>query len=279
MPPPGSCHDLSIHSFIHQNCCQLMKPASAIVLLLLTFCLHVAGQTPGQTVKVHVSDEAGQPLPGITVQVKGTPRKYVTNATGDLTINNVPAGAVLVFSGVNVEEMELAVDGRTELTTRLKRKVAALEDVVVTGFQRIDRKKFTGSAVTVKADSIKIDGVTDISRMLEGRAAGVSIQNVSGTFGTAPKVRIRGATSISGENKPLWVIDGVVLEDIVNVSNEQLTSGDASTLLGSAVAGLNINDIETFDILKDASAAALYGARAMNGVIVITTKKGKAGTP
>jgi len=256
-----------------------MNTVRATVLLLFAFCLQVAGQTPGQTVKVHVADEAGQPLAGITVQVKGTPRKYVTNATGDLTISNVPSGAVLVFTGVNVEDIELAVDGRAELTARMKRKVAALEDVVVTGFQRIDRKKFTGSAVTVKADSIKLDGVNDISRMLEGRAAGVSIQNVSGTFGAAPKVRIRGATSINGENKPLWVIDGVVLEDIVNVSNEQLSSGDPSTLLGSSVAGLNINDIETFDILKDASAAALYGARAMNGVIVITTKKGKAGAP
>jgi TonB-linked SusC/RagA family outer membrane protein len=256
-----------------------MKRASSTVLLLLAFFLYASGQPTGQNVTVHVSDESGQPLAGITVQVKGTPRKYVTNVTGDLTITNVPAGAFLVFSGVNTEEIELAVNGRAELTARLKKKVAALEDVVVTGFQRIDRKKFTGSAVTVKADSIRIDGVTDISRMLEGRAAGVSIQNVSGTFGTAPKVRIRGATSINGENKPLWVVDGVVLEDIVNVSNEQLTSGDASTLLGSSVAGLNINDIETFDILKDASAAALYGARAMNGVIVITTKKGKAGAP
>src|SRR5258708_38441880 len=94
----------------------------------------------------------------------------------------------------------------------------------------MERKKFTGAPVTIKADSIRIDGVNDISRMLEGRAAGVSIQNVSGPLGTAPKVRIRGATSINGENKPLWVVDGVVREDIVNVSNEQLTSGDASTL-------------------------------------------------
>ncbi|HEY4208520.1 MAG TPA: SusC/RagA family TonB-linked outer membrane protein, partial [Puia sp.] len=256
-----------------------MSTVRATLLFLFLWCLHAAGQSPGQPVKVHVSDEAGAPLAGITVQIKGTPRKYVTGANGDLTINNVPAGAVLVFSGVSVEDVELAVDGRSEMTARLKRKVSALEDVVVTGFQRIDRRKFTGSAVTVKADSIKLDGVTDISRMLEGRAAGVSIQNVSGTFGTAPKVRIRGATSINGENKPLWVVDGVVLEDIVNVSNEQLTSGDASTLLGSSVAGLNINDIETFDILKDASAAAVYGARAMNGVIVITTKKGKSGAP
>ena len=103
------------------------------------------------------------------------------------------------------------------------------------------------------------------------------MQNVSGTFGTAPKVRIRGATSINGDNKPLWVVDGMVLEDIVNISNDQLSSGDPTTLLGSAVAGLKTNDIERFDILKDASAAALYGARAMNGVVVITTKKGHSG--
>jgi len=258
-----------------------MRLARLTVFFLLVLGIYTTSQGQGvsQTVTLHVTDENGTALAGITIQVKGTPRKYVTNAAGELTINNVPTEAVLIFSGVNVEGMEMKVNGRTDLTAHLKIKVAALEDAVVTGFQRIDRKKFTGAAVTVKADSIRIDGVNDISRMLEGRAAGVSIQNVSGTFGTAPKVRIRGATSINGENKPLWVIDGVVLEDIVNVSNEQLTSGDASTLLGSSVAGLNINDIETFDILKDASAAALYGARAMNGVIVITTKKGKSGAP
>src|SRR4030095_14022443 len=89
----------------------------------------------------------------------------------------------------------------------------------------------------------------------------------------------RGATSINGDNKPLWVIDGVVQEDIINISNDQLSSGDPTTLLGSSVAGINSNDIETFDILKDAAAAALYGARAMNGVVVITTKKGRIGKP
>jgi TonB-linked SusC/RagA family outer membrane protein len=256
-----------------------MRLARLTVFFLLVFglCNSGQGQAVNQTVTIHVTDENGTALPGITVQVKGTPRKYVTNAAGELTINNIPSDAVLVFSGVNIEGQEIKTGGKTDLAAHLKIKVAALEDAVVTGFQRIDRKKFTGAAVTIKADSIRTDGVNDISRMLEGRAAGVSIQNVSGTFGTAPKVRIRGATSINGENKPLWVIDGVVLEDIVNVSNEQLTSGDASTLLGSSVAGLNINDIETFDILKDASAAALYGARAMNGVIVITTKKGRSG--
>src|SRR5204863_1147144 len=148
-----------------------------------------------------------------------------------------------------------------------------------TGFQQIQRKKFTGAAVTLKADDVKLNGVADVSRMLEGRAAGVSVQNVSSTFGSAPKIRVRGATSINGDNKPLWVVDGVVLEDIINISNDQLSSGDPTTLLGSSVAGINANDIETFDILKDAAATALYGARAMNGVVVITTKKGRAGKP
>jgi TonB-linked SusC/RagA family outer membrane protein len=249
-----------------------------VLFLLLAIGLRVSAAPP-IIVKGHVLDEEGKGVPGIVVQVKGTDHKYVTDADGQFVIHDLDPKAILVFSGINIETLEIGANGRTELSVQVKYKVQAIADVVVTGYQRIDRKKFTGAAVTLNADSIKLDGVTDVSRMLEGRAAGVSIQNVSGTFGTAPKVRIRGATSITGENKPLWVIDGVVLEDVVNVSNEQLSSGNASTLLGSSVAGLNASDIETFDILKDASATALYGARAMNGVISITTKKGKSGKP
>jgi TonB-linked SusC/RagA family outer membrane protein len=234
---------------------------------------------PPITVKGRITDEDGKAVQGINVQVKGSARVVLADANGVFMLRDVDDKAVLVFSGVNIETQEIHVNGKTDLSITVKYKVSEIADVVVTGFQKIDRKKFTGAAVTLKLDSIKIDGVTDVSRMLEGRAPGVSIQNVSGTFGSAPKIRIRGATSITGENKPLWVVDGVVLEDVVNISNEQLSSGDASTLLGSSVAGLNASDIETFDILKDASATALYGARAMNGVIVITTKKGKAGRP
>lgn len=154
---------------------------------------------------------------------------------------------------------------------------AKMDEVVVTGFQSINKKRFSGAVVTVKGSDVKMEGFTDASKMLEGRVAGVSVQNVSGTFGTAPKIRIRGATSLSGENAPLWVVDGVVLESPVNISNDQLSSGDPSTLIGSSIAGLNANDIASFTVLKDASATALYGARAMNGVVVITTKKGRTG--
>ena len=114
--------------------------------------------------------------------------------------------------------------------------------------------------------------MADISRGLEGRSAGVSIQNISGTFGTAPKIRVRGATSIYGNSKPLWVVDGVIQDNVVDVGADDLSSGDAVTLISSAIAGLNPDDIESFQILKDGSATSIYGAKAMAGVIVITPK-------
>ncbi|HKO79340.1 MAG TPA: SusC/RagA family TonB-linked outer membrane protein, partial [Chitinophagaceae bacterium] len=230
------------------------------------------------TIRGKIVDTLGSPLSGVSVAVKNTKTGTSTNQSGDFVLNGVPARSVLVISYVGLETQEIALAaGQTLVNITMHVDVASLQDVVVTGFQRIDKKKFTGAAVTLKAEDVKIDGVADVSRMLEGRAAGVSVQNVSSTFGSAPKVRVRGATSINGDNKPLWVVDGVVLEDIINISNDQLSSGDPTTLLGSSVAGISANDIESFDILKDAAATALYGARAMNGVVVITTKRGRAG--
>jgi TonB-linked SusC/RagA family outer membrane protein len=163
----------------------------------------------------------------------------------------------------------------------LEEDITTLKEVSVvsTGYQDVEERLFTGAVVKLDAKDIKTEGTTDLGRMLQGRAAGVSVQNVSGTFGAAPKIRVRGATSITGDNKPLWVIDGVVLEDVINVSAEQLTTGDPSTLIGSSVAGLNADDIASITVLKDASATALYGARAKDGVIVITTKRGRVGAP
>lgn len=223
--------------------------------------------------------EDGAILGQVSVENLDTKRGVFTSAAGEFAID-AHNGDSIRFSYVGKSAKTIMYKGQTFINVSLSNEGdKALSEVIVTGFQNIDKKKFSGASVRLKADEIKTDGVTDVSRMLEGRAAGVSVQNVSGTFGSAPKVRVRGATSIMGENKPLWVVDGVVLEDLVNISNDQLSSGDPATLLGSAVAGLNANDIESFDILKDAAATALYGARAMNGVIVITTKKGKIGKP
>lgn len=248
------------------------------LFLFIFFSTKLSAQQ--NTVTGRIIDSAGNPLPGVSVVVKGTKNGTTTNPQGEFRLSSVPARGNLVISYVGLATQQISfVAGQSSINLVLREDAASLQDVVVTGFQRINKKNFTGAAVTLKAEDVKIDGVIDVSRMLEGRAAGVAVQNVSSTFGSAPKVRIRGATSINGENKPLWVVDGVVLEDIINISNDQLSSGDPTTLLGSSVAGINANDIETFDILKDASATALYGARAMNGVIVITTKKGRAGKP
>lgn len=225
------------------------------------------------------SEENGAPLANVSITILQTKKGVETDAAGNFVIY-AKDGDNIQFSYVGRTPKVITYHNQSTLNvTLVSGPDRTLSEVVVTGYQNIDKRKFSGAAVGLKAEDVKIDGMTDVSRMLEGRAAGVSVQNVSSTFGTAPKVRVRGATSINGDNKPLWVVDGVVLEDVVNISNDQLSSGDAVTLLGSSVAGLNVNDIESFDILKDAAAAALYGARAMNGVIVITTKKGKIGRP
>jgi TonB-linked SusC/RagA family outer membrane protein len=223
-----------------------------------------------------VRDKNGAPLPGVSVREKGVSNGVSTNDAGDYVIT-VKEGATLVFNYMGYKTREMAVSKEGLINVSLEEDAAQLREVnvVSTGYQTLDRKMFTGSASLVKADDAQRNGVPDISRMLEGQVAGVSVQNVSGTFGAAPKIRVRGATSLSGDNKPLWVVDGIILEDIVNISNDALSTGDANTLIGSSVAGLNPDDIESFNILKDAAATAMYGARAMNGVIVVTTKKGR----
>jgi TonB-linked SusC/RagA family outer membrane protein len=219
----------------------------------------------------------GQPVPGVSVFVKGTNVVTTTNEKGEYQIAAKDATSILVFRYLGFKTVEAVVGARTTINVELEEDANQLKEVniVSTGYQNLDRKLFTGSVTKISAKDSERSGVPDISRMLEGQAAGVSVQNVSGTFGAAPKIRVRGATSLSGDNKPLWVVDGIILEDVVNISNEALSTGDASTLIGSSVAGLNPDDIESFNILKDAAATAMYGARAMNGVIVVTTKKGR----
>ncbi|EHQ25161.1 SusC/RagA family TonB-linked outer membrane protein [Mucilaginibacter paludis] len=232
----------------------------------------------GKVVESSGPNSTGDVLIGVTILEKGTRNAVATGQNGDYQIK-VKENAILVFSMIGYKTQEISVTGKTTIVVSLEPTANNMKEVVVTGYQDIKKKLFTGAATTLKAADAKRDGIADVSRMLEGRVAGVSVQNVSGTFGAAPKIRIRGATSITGENKPLWVVDGIILEDVVNISNEQLSTGDPSTLLGSAVAGINPDDIESFEILKDATATSLYGARAMNGVIIITTKKGRVGNP
>ena len=250
-----------------------MEKRLSMVLASLFLCIGMAF-AQGKISGTVISQDDGMPVIGASVLVQGTKTGTVTDIDGNFTLDNVE-GKKLVISYVGMESQ--TVTARNGMKVTLKADSHSLQEVVVTGMTVQDKRLFSGATTKVNANDAKIDGVADISRSLEGRAAGVSVQNVSGTFGTAPKIRVRGATSIFGSSKPLWVVDGVIMEDVVDVSADDLSSGDANTLISSAIAGLNSDDIESFQILKDGSATSIYGARAMAGVIVVTTKKGRAG--
>ncbi|OCK43621.1 SusC/RagA family protein [Tenacibaculum soleae] len=249
-----------------------------ITKTLILFFILAFQLTYGQenlTITGVVSDQTG-PLPGVTVLIKGTTRGTETDFDGKYSIKT-KLKETLVFSFVGMTTTEKTVNSAASLDVVMTEDSNLLEEVVVTGITVTDKRLFTGASTSIKAADVKLDGVPEISRALEGRAAGVTVQNVSGTFGAAPRIRVRGATSIYGNSKPLWVVDGIVLEDAIDISAGDLSSGDATTLISSSIAGLNADDIESFEVLKDGSATSIYGARAMAGVIVITTKKGKAG--
>jgi len=245
---------------------------------ILTFFIFISVGLWAQPISVTgvVVDDAGEEVIGATVVVKGNEQHgTITDIDGKFSLQVPDLQVTLVFSYVGMKSVELKATSQMRVV--LSSDAKELEEVVVTGILKMDKRLFTGATDKLDAEKTKIDGITDISRALEGRSAGVSVQNVSGTFGTAPKIRVRGATSIYGNSKPLWVVDGVIMEDAVDVSSDELSSGNAETLISSAIAGINADDIESFQILKDGSATSIYGARAMAGVVVITTKKGKAG--
>ena len=265
-----------------------IKQALDIILIDKPLEYHIDGQFititptgPSKQAKIFdvngvvISGDDGQPLIGATVQIKGSKSGVLTDLNGKFFIEKVASNSILQFSYIGMHPQELTATPTMSVT--LNTDVQTLSEVVVTGMQKMDKRLFTGATAQLSAEEVKLDGMPEISRALEGRAAGVSVQNVSGTFGTAPKIRVRGATSIYGSSKPLWVVDGVIMEDAIEVGADDLSSGDAETLISSAIAGLNADDIESFQILKDGSATSIYGARAMAGVIVVTTKKGKAG--
>jgi len=252
-----------------------MKGKITLFLFLLTFYTISVAQNDIVTGRV-VSGNDKEPVIGASVQVKDNKSIGTTTDVDGKFSLSVPAGTKsLIFSYLGMRTKELPIEPVMSVTLEADAKV--LDEVVVTGMQKIDKRLFTGATTKINVSDAKLDGVADISRSLEGRAAGVSVQNVSGTFGSAPKIRIRGATSIYGNSKPLWVVDGVVLEDAIDISSDDLGSGNAETLISSAIAGLNSDDIESIQVLKDGSATSIYGARAMAGVVVVTTKKGQAG--
>lgn len=224
-----------------------------------------------QQIRGKVVDADGKGIAGVTVAVVNGTKATNTDSEGGFMIV-VDIGVQLRFSLIGHRSVNKPAANNMQVVMLLDD--TDIDEVVVTGFQKVDKSKFTGAVSTVDKKNIDRSGALDVSRMLQGAAAGVSVQNTSGTFGATPKIRIRGNSSISANQEPLYVINGVVITSPSNVSVSQLYSGDPASVLGSAIAGLNAQDIEDIQILKDGAATALYGTRAANGVISITTKKG-----
>lgn len=226
------------------------------ILLLCLALISLCGYAQQITVKgVVTSATDQQPLIGTTVQVKGTGTGTITGIDGDYTLPNVDKNAVLVFSSIGFESQEIAVGGRTTINVVLKEAAELLDEVVVIGYGAVKKSDLTSSIATVKGDEITETVTGNAMDALQGKVNGVQVTSGGGP-GATPKVLIRGVTTVNGTN-PLYVVDGMPVGDNINF--------------------LNSNDIASMEVLKDASAAAIYGTRASNGVILITTKKGKTG--
>lgn len=235
------------------------------IWLLIVLCILPFGSAYAQniTVKGTVTDAIG-PVIGASVIQKGTTNGAVTEIDGTYTLN-VPSNAVLTISCIGYRTQEVSVDGRARLDFFLEEDTEMLSEVVVVGYGQMKRADLTGAVASVGDEAISKSVVTSIDQVLQGRAAGVQIQANSGTPGASSSIRIRGINSLNATNQPIFVIDGVVIDS----ATDDETSNPLSTI--------NPSDIETMDVLKDASAAAIYGSRASNGVIMITTKRGTSG--
>ena len=243
----------------------------------------LAEAAPTAQVRGTVTDEKGGALPGATVSIKGTQIGTTTDGQGKFTLN-VPDGAqTLVISFIGYTTQEVPIGNRQVFSIKLVAADNQLNDVVVIGYGTQRRQDVNGAISSVRADEIANIPQTSLDQLLQGRAAGLTITQNSGQPGSSTSVRIRGITSLTGSSEPLYVIDGV---PISGDANNQSTSGRSplQNFNGSGQSGvsplssINPNDIETIDVLKDASATAIYGNRAANGVIIITTKRGKNGT-
>ena len=234
-----------------------MKCKIAFSLLLTFFCALAWGQTRQLSGRV-ISDSASQPLPGVTVTLKGTATRTSTNNDGAYTITVPASGGTLVFSSIGFTAQEVAIGNRTSVDVTLATSAgSALSDVVVVGYQSVRRRDLTGSVSSVSSRQIKDVPLASAAEAIQGRLAGVQVTSSEGAPGAEILIRVRGGGSITQDNSPLYIVDGVQVENALNVIAPQ--------------------DIASVDVLKDASTTAIYGARGANGVILITTKSGRAG--
>jgi TonB-dependent starch-binding outer membrane protein SusC len=242
----------------------LLANCLTAVLLLTSYGLWAQERTVSGRI---TSSDDGSSLPGVNVIVKGTTTGAVTDSDGNYTISVPQSGGTLVFSFIGLKSEEIQIGGQSQINVQMATDITQLSEVIVTGYASTPKRSVTGSIASIKGDDIENLPLQSFDRALQGRAAGVLVQSNTGIPGGAVTVRIRGQGSLGAGNDPLYIVDGVQMN----------TRNDANFTQTNPLSFLNPNDIESMEVLKDAATAAIYGAQAANGVVIITTKKGKKG--
>ena len=246
-------------------------------LLVSFFCLIAMSGAAQVTVTGVVTDEAGEPLIGATVLEKGKQNGAATDIDGNFKFNVSSSNATLMVSYVGYATQEVKLNGKTNLTIVLKEDSQVLEDVVVVGYGTQKKSDITGSVASLSEAQMKQSIVTNADQMLQGKVAGVQVTQNSGVPGGATSVRIRGASSLNSSNEPLYVIDGVPMSGSSDIGGFDWMGGSNGQTKVNPLAAIAPSDIVSIDVLKDASACAIYGAAGANGVVLVTTRRGSAG--
>ena len=243
-----------------------MRKLVTMLLCVVLAVTQIAAQT--RTIKGRVTDSKNSPVSNASVVVKGSTTGTTTDANGAFSINVPGLAKSLVISSLNFTSQEVSIGTKTNITVSLVSSAQDLQEVVVVGYGTKKKSDLTGSVATLKSADIESKPFSSVDKALQGKVAGLQSVAASGQPGATQSIIIRGISSISGSSNPLWVIDGI-----------PVNTGDASRLQTTAnlLSTLNPNDIESISVLKDAASQSIYGSRAANGVIVVTTKKGKAG--
>ncbi|HLT94362.1 MAG TPA: TonB-dependent receptor [Membranihabitans sp.] len=251
---------------------------NAIPLLRNNFGYQRSIPLIADTIRGRVTDERGEALIGVNIQVEGTTKGTATDFVGEFELDNVPANAVLIVSYIGYQTREVPVSSSGVMDIILQEDSETLEEVVVIGFGERKKKDLTGSISTVGAEVIEKIGSISPQFALQGNTTGVRVINASGDPNEAPQIFVRGIGTWNGDSQPLYVVDGQIIEP-PRAGNEDVISGFGLSTPPNLFNLINPNDIESISVLKDASAAAIYGSRAANGVVLITTKRGRSDVP
>jgi iron complex outermembrane receptor protein len=243
---------------------QVLKTLAFFLFVALSLPHVVQAKLAPHTVTGRVTDSKTSPLQSVSVLLKGTSKGVATDAEGRFSLTDVPDNGVLVFSYTGFATQEIAVNGRSTINVSLSEAISSLNDVVVVGYGTQSKKDITGSVKSLRSDAFNKGIINAPQQLLQGKVAGVNVTSASGEPGAAQGITVRGPGGVRSGSTPLFVVDGLPLDN-------------SSTGGGDPLNFINPQDIETIDVLKDASATAIYGARGANGVIIITTKRGKAG--